>query len=112
MGVALRLKESGIIKNHQFKQLMKIYHARRKNILKVANLFPAKKENSLEHWDNILTDPGKDSYVNFQILILKALVLEKISYEKASGFLSFLDTKSTQELAVRWQQKIGNEINH
>lgn len=108
IGVVLRTKEAGLMSGKVFKGFMAYWNSKRKNdCLRVENIFnPHGEENLVSHWEEILSDPDKDSYLHFQVLVLKALVQEKISYEKASDVMGYLDIKSTQELAEIWQRKL------
>lgn len=113
-GIVLRLGDTKAISSKSFSGLQKHWNLKRKlespKVIDIAKKM-SPEDNLVSHWENILSDPDKNYYLHFQVLIIKGLIQGNISYERASELIG-LDIKSTQELSELWLKKINNEATH
>lgn len=107
-GIALRLKELGAISAPVFALSCKNWEQRKEaEGNKVLSIFPKKDNDIVKSWVKLLSDPNKEIYIQFQLLILNSLIMEYITLESAAALLE-IDTADLESLVAQLKLSIGN----
>ena len=106
-GVVLRLKETKSLSKPLFETFKAMWEKRKlSQELKVSSIFrPKNGESSVDLWKRVLGDRDKDKYLHFQELVVKGVVMGKVSYSRASELLEPMDVMSIQELSNWWKEE-------